>query len=153
MLNGQSLSFVSDIQNLYIELFDSEGKITQNQVILCEYGQASGSITISDTSVTGPFVIRAYTDYQKNFGEEMFFHKTIRISESKNSFEIESGKPATSKEKPEIDVSFFPEGGFLIRKKVKCSMTESYDPHANAVAEQVNGILKQEFQLVPIRGL
>ena len=27
------------------------------------------------------------------------------------------------------------------------SMTESYDPQANAVAERVNGILKQEFLL------
>lgn len=28
---------------------------------------------------------------------------------------------------------------------VKCSMTESYDPYQNAVAERVNGILKDEF--------
>ncbi len=35
----------------------------------------------------------------------------------------------------------------LHRKKVTCSMTESYDPYANAVAERVNGILKQEFLL------
>ena len=35
----------------------------------------------------------------------------------------------------------------LKRKRVKCSMTESYDPYANAVAERVNGILKQEFLL------
>ena len=35
----------------------------------------------------------------------------------------------------------------LARKKVICSMTESYDPYANAVAERVNGILKHEFQL------
>ncbi len=27
------------------------------------------------------------------------------------------------------------------------NMTESYDPYANAVAERVNGILKQEFLL------
>jgi len=33
----------------------------------------------------------------------------------------------------------------LSEKKIKCSMTESYDPYANAVAERVNGILKQEF--------
>ena len=26
-----------------------------------------------------------------------------------------------------------------------CSMTEKYDPYQNAVAERVNGILKQEF--------
>ena len=35
----------------------------------------------------------------------------------------------------------------LNRRKVKCSMTESYDPYANAVAERVNGILKHEFLL------
>lgn len=28
-----------------------------------------------------------------------------------------------------------------------CSMTESYDPYQNAVAERVNGILKQEFMI------
>lgn len=35
----------------------------------------------------------------------------------------------------------------LQQKKIKCSMTETYDPYANAVAERVNGILKQEFLL------
>jgi len=35
----------------------------------------------------------------------------------------------------------------LTKKKVICSMTESYDPYANAVAERINGILKQEFLL------
>lgn len=33
----------------------------------------------------------------------------------------------------------------LKKAKIKCSMTESYDPYANAVAERVNGILKSEF--------
>lgn len=33
----------------------------------------------------------------------------------------------------------------LRKAKINCSMTESYDPYANAVAERVNGILKQEF--------
>lgn len=28
---------------------------------------------------------------------------------------------------------------------IKCSMTEKYDPYQNAVAERINGILKQEF--------
>ena len=31
-------------------------------------------------------------------------------------------------------------------------MTESYDPYANAVAERVNGILKQEFLLDKLGG-
>ncbi|QWG09430.1 IS3 family transposase [Flammeovirga kamogawensis] len=35
----------------------------------------------------------------------------------------------------------------LQENKVLCSMTESYDPYQNAVAERINGILKQEFIL------
>jgi transposase InsO family protein len=35
----------------------------------------------------------------------------------------------------------------LGKQKITCSMTESHDPYANAVAERVNGILKDEFQL------
>jgi putative transposase len=33
----------------------------------------------------------------------------------------------------------------LLKSNIRCSMTESYDPYANAVAERVNGILKAEF--------
>ncbi|MBB3188228.1 IS3 family transposase [Microbacter margulisiae] len=35
----------------------------------------------------------------------------------------------------------------LKKKKIIPSMTEHYDPYANAIAERVNGILKQEFFL------
>jgi putative transposase len=35
----------------------------------------------------------------------------------------------------------------ITKHEIKCSMTECYDPYANAVAERVNGILKQEFLL------
>ena len=35
----------------------------------------------------------------------------------------------------------------LRNRHIKCSMTETYDPYANAIAERVNGILKQEFLL------
>lgn len=35
----------------------------------------------------------------------------------------------------------------LLKYGIKCSMTESYDPYQNAVAERVNGILKQEFRI------
>jgi transposase InsO family protein len=39
----------------------------------------------------------------------------------------------------------------LKNKKITPSMTESYDPYANAIAERVNGILKQEFLLEDFR--
>ena len=33
----------------------------------------------------------------------------------------------------------------LEKNTISCSMTEKYDPYQNAIAERVNGILKQEF--------
>lgn len=35
----------------------------------------------------------------------------------------------------------------LAKNKIQTSMTETYDPYANAIAERVNGILKHEFLL------
>ncbi len=35
----------------------------------------------------------------------------------------------------------------LKQHKIICSMTEQYDPYQNAIAERINGILKQEFIL------
>ena len=52
LLDGQSLSCAVDTQNLYIDLIDSKGRISQNQVLLCENGETSGSILIPDTSPT-----------------------------------------------------------------------------------------------------
>lgn len=36
---------------------------------------------------------------------------------------------------------------FLIKNNIKISNTNKYDPYENAVAERVNGILKQEFSI------
>jgi transposase InsO family protein len=35
----------------------------------------------------------------------------------------------------------------LIKNKVLCSMTQNSDPYENAIAERINGILKQEFSI------
>ena len=38
----------------------------------------------------------------------------------------------------------------LSRNNILISMTQSYDPYENAIAERVNGILKDEFGLFEI---
>jgi transposase InsO family protein len=35
----------------------------------------------------------------------------------------------------------------LNKSKIKCSMTQNSDPYESAVAERINGILKQEFNI------
>jgi putative transposase len=36
---------------------------------------------------------------------------------------------------------------YLKKYKITCSMTENSDPYENAIAERINGILKQEFMI------
>lgn len=36
---------------------------------------------------------------------------------------------------------------YLSKYKINCSMTENSDPYENAIAERINGILKQEFMI------
>jgi len=35
----------------------------------------------------------------------------------------------------------------LTKNNIKCSMTQNANPYENAVAERINGILKQEFNI------
>lgn len=39
----------------------------------------------------------------------------------------------------------------LGKYNIKCSMTEKYDPYSNAIAERINGIIKNEFHLESIK--
>ncbi len=113
LLDGQSMTPDTDLQNLYVELIDNQGKIIREQVILCENGLASGNMMIPDTITSGPCLFRAYTDYLRNFGEDAFFYKQLRISKMKSSFDIEEERSMVDEEEG-INVSFFPEGGFLL---------------------------------------
>ena len=61
--------------------------------------------------------------------------KSRDYSESKLIHHSDRGLQYCSNEYQEI----------LSKSNIKTSMTESYDPYANAVAERVNGILKPEF--------
>ena len=36
---------------------------------------------------------------------------------------------------------------YLSKYKINCSMTENSDPYENAIAERINGVLKQEFMI------
>ncbi|ANF52680.1 hypothetical protein A0O34_20140 [Chryseobacterium glaciei] len=45
------------------------------------------------------------------------------------------------------NISSFREKELLRKNNIKCSMKQNSDPYENAVAERINGILKQEFNI------
>lgn len=95
---------------LYVDLIDpSVGKVLIHNTLKCEQGMTDGSFKLPDTLVEKTYTVRAYTNYMKNFSEDWFFQKPIKIWQSKNNKSAEYAKLADV-----ADCTFFPEGGNLI---------------------------------------
>ena len=111
-LDANSQQFVSGIYSVYSELIDEEGNTVQSQVLPIVNGIVAGNLTIPDSLETGEFMLRAYTDYQRSQGVDLFFRKTLKVFSMKNGAEeiVES----RTERRDKIDLAFLPEGGYLL---------------------------------------
>jgi len=92
---------------IYIELINRQGQIVQQLKLLSLNGSSAGSISIPDSLASGNYLVRAYTNWMRNAGEEYFFHRIIRI----NKNEVPENNVSKNKS---LDIQFFPEGGELV---------------------------------------
>lgn len=81
--NTDSPSGLSEI--LYVDLINEQGKTKKNLKLPVQGGITWGNISLPDTLAEGNYRIRAYTQYMRNFGDEFFFDKTIKIGNSLNN--------------------------------------------------------------------
>lgn len=100
---------VSSLSNtIYVELINSETEVIQHHRIFSSDGYASGHISLSDTLTSGNYLLRAYTNWMRNSGEEYFFHKQLTIV---NGLDQDNDGEITE---DVVDLQFFPEGGNLV---------------------------------------
>ena len=111
-LDGNSHQFVTGIYNMYSDLFDKTGLQVYSQVLPIVNGVAAGRIIIPDSMEPGDYVMRAFTDLQRNVGEDVFFYKTLRVSSIISSVEETVQNPKEGLKK--IEIAFLPEGGYLL---------------------------------------
>ena len=97
--------------NLHVELISPFSKIISNRIIRLEGGLGNGDFKLPDDIKSGRYKIRAYTNYMRNFGDQLFFSKEIVIVNSADSGEF-SDRVKYIENK--IQISFFPEGGSLV---------------------------------------
>ena len=108
-LNGQTHKFVTGLYSLYVSLIDSDGKIIQKKVLPVRSSIAIGHMEIPEDQNPGNYMLRAYTEFQKEIGEDVFFQKALRIFTVKQVKQMEASNKSSI-----IDIDFFPEGGFLL---------------------------------------
>ncbi len=95
---------------LYVDLIDpSVGKVLIHNVLPCENAMTDGSFKLPDSLVEKTYTVRAYTNYMKNFSEDWFFQKPVKIWQKKTDSRGDYKALADV-----ADCQFFPEGGYLV---------------------------------------
>ena len=126
---------------LYVELLNPSGDVIQKRKLKVENGEAQGDILLDSILGTGFYEVRAFTRYMMNFGDATAFSRVFPIfkepeqegdyskptidelsfrhrlperdrDEDENALEAEDGKRRKAKG---FNVSFYPEGGDLVR--------------------------------------
>jgi hypothetical protein len=75
--NDHNLTKLSGI--LYVELIDPNEKIIEKKSIKLENGIGNGFFDLNQSYSEGIYLIRAYTEWNKNFGSDFFFKEYIQV--------------------------------------------------------------------------
>jgi hypothetical protein len=93
----------------YVEVLDKNNRsVVQSKVQLGENG-GEGSLFLPATIGSGNYILRAYTQWMRNFPPEFYFHRHVTIVNPFLRPEVEEERNHTG---PAIE--FFPEGGNLV---------------------------------------
>ncbi|MDN5200853.1 TonB-dependent receptor plug domain-containing protein [Fulvivirgaceae bacterium BMA10] len=105
----------------HVELISPIGKILASKNIRIENGGGAGDFQLADSLKPGRYLIRAYTNFMRNFDHNYFFQKKIDLLGG-NPSEIDrkshTNDPSTHKvvkiSESKVHIQFFPEGGDLV---------------------------------------
>ncbi|EKB47727.1 TonB-dependent receptor plug domain-containing protein [Cecembia lonarensis] len=93
---------------LYVELLQQRALPYVSRIIIkLEDGLGQGDIVLPRNLTPGVYTLRAYTEWMRNFGEEVFFEKNLWVGELGDGWTFEESQP-------DLRLNFFPEGGYLV---------------------------------------
>lgn len=122
-------------KNLHVELISPSAEIIDSRISKIEGGLAMGDFRLPEKLESGDYILRAYTNYMRNFGDELFFNRIITIVNPSDTINTVSQTENSGSNKPEI--SFFPEGGSLVDGVQSLVAFRATDAGGNAI--DVNG--------------
>ncbi|WBO83684.1 TonB-dependent receptor plug domain-containing protein [Hymenobacter yonginensis] len=105
---------------LYVDMISPSGKqVALRRMLPLRGGLAHGDIMLPDSLPQGIYTLRAYTNWMRNSGEELFFSRRVPVWQAVSSSRASSRlmakemsanrRESTTAARP--DVQFFPEGG------------------------------------------
>jgi hypothetical protein len=113
----------------YVELLNNSNKAVLQTKISLKAGEDNGSLYLPLNLPTGNYKLRAYTNWMKNFSADFFFEKVISvINPLSNSREQTKGEAEDN-----YQVSFFPEGGYLVNGLTSTLAFKATDQYGRGV--------------------
>ncbi|HLY70935.1 MAG TPA: hypothetical protein VKR53_14480, partial [Puia sp.] len=106
----------------YVEIIGKDQKPVLQAKISLKGGLGDGSFYLPFSINSGNYILRAYTNWMKNYSPDYFFEKNITIINTTKKLGL---RPKT--DSADYDVHFFPEGGNLVNdmgSKVGCKTVD-----------------------------
>ena len=133
--------FKTDAQNLpndfskvvYIEVMSGDKAVLQGKIGI-EEGTGNGSFFIPASLGSGNYILRAYTNWMKNFSPDLFFHSKLTIINPMK-------KPIWNTAENNHHVEFFPEGGNLV---AGLESNMAFMVHSNGRPVKADGIIIEQ---------
>lgn len=73
---------------LHVDLIDPNEQIVEKKLIRIENGLGDGFFQLSQNYTEGPYLIRAYTEWNRNFDSDFFFKEYIQVYATSSNMEV-----------------------------------------------------------------
>ena len=129
---------------VYVELRDDRGSLVRRIKLLSRDSVYSGYLPTQSLERFGDYSLTAYTLYMRNPGPEYFFKKPLTIWPYQESRRTQ--RNTSVRKVSDFDVSFFPEGGYLIDGYDCCVAFKALGDDGGSV--EVAGVVKNDREEV-----
>jgi hypothetical protein len=122
---------------IYVELSDADKNTVSRTLLYSDSCEYAGQIRLPPALPAACYHLRAYTSRMRNEGEDFFYHRDIYVSNT-----LSAATAAAPVQAFDYDVSFFPEGGRLLKNtpaKVACKAVAN-----DGAGAQAAGVLKDQ---------
>jgi len=109
---------------VYVEVFDKNNKPVLQAKVTLNGGSGNGSLQWPISLSSGKYLLRAYTNWMKNFDAAYFFEKTLTVINTRKIY-----TDTVIAKKDSYSARFYPEGGNLVnslQSTVAFKITDQY---------------------------
>lgn len=143
-------------QVLHVDLVSPEHRVVARRTLRLQGGRASGDLVITDTLAAGTYVLRAYTNWMRNAGDEFVYSRRLSVWPASpiGSEPRAAAAPTTAFARARAaaaarpDVQFLPEGGYLVEGLPAVVACKATDPNGRGL--DVRGQILNEKNAVVV---